>query len=731
MIPYPFTRLGPALLLILAPFTLTTHAGGPANPDATGDTRRLHAYLHHLSDDTFNGVIVGQNCGHATEIEQKYEDYIVELHRTTGKWVGMVGVDYEYMREFTPAELSRTNRYLIEHWRRGGLVTVNFTPTNPFHSTGNVYDHTGVDLGKLLDTNGALGRAWIDKLDRIAEGLEELRDAGVVVLWRPMQEMNGSHFWYGKRQPEEDYRRLWRHMYRYFTDRKNLDNLLWVFSPLGGGDTYAYPGHAYVDIAAGTSYNNDLLNWGYDKACSRYDSKPVGLGEFSTAVNKSHGTLDTRTYLRRIREKYPRMAYWVCWHSFGANNRHALVHNRHYRALLNDDGVLTIDKLDWRASPAPAPSPRPVDESGEEPASEEPVPSPAPQPDQPSSSSGAPVNLTAETVAPTRIVLLWDDRSSKEEGFYIERSVNGSAFERYDHTGRNTTRYTDIHLTAGERYRYRVYAYRGSSRTACSNIASPSGSYGDAVPAPSSPSTPEPKNDSPTSSGTQMIRNATFTAGMHEWTMYNFSGARSTQRVEDGALVIRVHSPGSDFWNIQLLQPGLHLEQGGRYEYVVRLRASRPRTVRMGVSRNSTPWSVYSGLTKVSVDTRWQRVGKVFTMESGTDTDARVEVDLGGEEGDVFIDGISLKPVRTGLGKAGIIRHEGSVAVALRVHEPMEVAVVLYALNGRRITTVFAGSLAAARHTLPIDARGLGAGTYLLSVRGAGTRRIQRVAIGR
>ena len=35
----------------------------------------------------------------------------------------------------------------------------------------------------------------------IADALLELQKAGVVVLWRPMQEMNGNWFWWGIASP--------------------------------------------------------------------------------------------------------------------------------------------------------------------------------------------------------------------------------------------------------------------------------------------------------------------------------------------------------------------------------------------------------------------------------------------------------------------------------------------------------------------------------------------------
>jgi len=131
----------------------------------------------------------------------------------TGKWVGILGVDYEYAKLFTPAELSQTNQVLIDYARAGGLITVTFTPQNPWvndefdlvanpgtwDGPAGSQNKTGIaqvtSLNDLIDPSKAVNAAWMRKLDRIAAALEELRDAGVIVLFRPMQEMNGNWFW--------------------------------------------------------------------------------------------------------------------------------------------------------------------------------------------------------------------------------------------------------------------------------------------------------------------------------------------------------------------------------------------------------------------------------------------------------------------------------------------------------------------------------------------------------
>ncbi len=313
----------------------------PVNSNASSDARAVLDYIDNLSASSFNGVIAGQNLGHGTEIHQKYNDYVVKLHEQSGKWLGLIGVDYEYMKEYSLAELKEVNAVLKEYWAAGGLITINFTAISPWNNS--VYDYSDRDLTQLVKSSGGhIYQKWKSKLDRIAAGLADLRDAGVVVLFRPMQEMSYNRFWYGKKGQDE-YRSVWRHMYDYFTNEKDLNNLLWVFSPLGGGDDYGYPGDSYVDIVAGTSYSGELTIPGYDKAKSY--NKPLGMGEWGFGINKSWGQNDSRHWLNRVKSDYPRIAFFVAWHNWGGSNQMSIVSNKNASQLMNSSGIITREDI--------------------------------------------------------------------------------------------------------------------------------------------------------------------------------------------------------------------------------------------------------------------------------------------------------------------------------------------------------------------------------------------------
>lgn len=333
-----------------------------AQGNKNDDAQKVLNYIDCLSGEIFNGVIIGQNLGHGPEIKTKYGQYIEQLYQETGKYVGMIGLDYEFINEYSVETLKESNQYLIDYWQKGGLVEINMTPKCPYVEGGNVFNSVGNDLEALIDSNTTrmcvrtgyedltVYDYWMGKLDRVADALAQLRDSGVVVLWRPMQEPNGDHsfsFWYSKAyNSKKEFIALYQHMHDYFTNEKNLDNLLWIYSPIGGGNEWGYAGDEYVDIVAGTTYSGDLTIWGYPQTF--YYNKPIGMGEYGHKIDESPGDFDMRKYIEKIRKNYPRLAFWISWHSWNANNQMAIIHNQHYDELMNDPGIITLDELAWK-----------------------------------------------------------------------------------------------------------------------------------------------------------------------------------------------------------------------------------------------------------------------------------------------------------------------------------------------------------------------------------------------
>jgi mannan endo-1,4-beta-mannosidase len=339
------------------------------NPNATPETQAVLTYLAEISKRNVPGFIIGQNCGHGSEISRyddnninSYNRLVRDLYGKTGKWVGLIGIDYGCHDNYTPGDLEAGNKVLIDYWNKGGLVQITWTAVSPFNTVNGI--PAVVDLELLLDPSSEYYNIWRSYLNNVAGGLQQLEDAGVVVLFRPMQEMNGSWMWYGQQTNNlrpDLYIAIWRDMFNYFTYEKKLDNLLWVYSPASALDdqyrsvapiTSCYPGDDYVDIVAGTQYTMNYSVVAY----STYQSlgKPIGAGEFGHAHSRfssNRGIHDLMTASEHMNSDYPGVSYICFWHSWlenGQNNHFALVDNARAREFMNDPLTITRDKIAWR-----------------------------------------------------------------------------------------------------------------------------------------------------------------------------------------------------------------------------------------------------------------------------------------------------------------------------------------------------------------------------------------------
>lgn len=334
-----------------------------SDQQASGDTRSILKYFYALSENSRMNVLIGQQIGHANEggksLAFNYSRYFDDLQSSTGKLPAVMGIDYGW--EILPDDYSDANRLPIAYWMQGGLVEISMSPSNPF-TGGGLRDLglAGHRYDEVLTTGTEANKRWLQDLDRVARGLQQLQDAGVSVLWRPLHEMNGDFFWWSfgeqGRASKEEYTKLWIHMFHYFTDEKKLHNLLWVYSPAasmwenGVKDTdYYYPGDAFVDIVGLDYYNNDtsqLNNHGnVDKLMKL--GKPFGLTEVGADSRRG---FDNVVFLDELKEHYPEIAYmlyWTGWSNFGVATKRAIIENKNPDSIMNDPAIITLDELNF------------------------------------------------------------------------------------------------------------------------------------------------------------------------------------------------------------------------------------------------------------------------------------------------------------------------------------------------------------------------------------------------
>jgi mannan endo-1,4-beta-mannosidase len=358
------------------------------NPNAHETTKAVLRYIAHLSENPSGGVLSGQSCGHTVNIYKPddimgYARMTEKLYQTTGQYPAIIALDYEHDKICKSDEISKANQVLIKYWNEGGLVAVGISPQNPWlNDESDLENNPGewtltrtdkltkeqlemINLNDLINPEKSVYRVWRRKLDRIAAGLKELQDAGVVVLFKPIQEMNGSWFWWGVLSHKDDpspYVNLYRDMYNYFTKEKGLNNIIWMFSPVNITSNYNnadirivpqmwnYPGDDYVDIIAPTAYNNSLDIAGYTDLIST--GKPLAMAEFGPDHKDNHGEFDNTKYIKKISSDYPGFAFWISWHDWsngdGTNTYMSLIGNKNTSELMQNSMVLTKEDVNWK-----------------------------------------------------------------------------------------------------------------------------------------------------------------------------------------------------------------------------------------------------------------------------------------------------------------------------------------------------------------------------------------------
>lgn len=310
----------------------------PANPHASVQTRAVLDYFASLESKAEKRLVSGQFTDFGNKGTLTLLDRVAKLN---GHYPALAGFDYV---DFPTGGLATKacNQQAIAHWRNGGLVTVGvhlYNPANP--KRGGLRDQ-GVKMTDLLEVGTATNKAWMEELDTLAAGLQELKDAGVVVLWRPFHEMNGGWFWWGA-QPPADFIKVWRHMFDYFTKTKHLDHLLWVYGPnhRDNADDY-YPGDDYADIVGLDAYTDEIDPEhikGY--AAVAKHPKPFGFTEYGPhGAENPPGDYDYRRFADGVKQHFPRTVFFMCW-----NEKWSLASNHHVRDLLEDPWTVNRDDL--------------------------------------------------------------------------------------------------------------------------------------------------------------------------------------------------------------------------------------------------------------------------------------------------------------------------------------------------------------------------------------------------
>ena len=143
-----------------------------------------------------------------------------------------------------------------------------------------------------------------------------------------------------------------------------------------------------------------------------------------------------------------------------------------------------------------------------------------------------------------------------------------------------------------------------------------------------------------------LILNGNFSSGANSWTFNNWNGS-GTGSVVDGEYQITVSTVSDNYYDIQVVQPGILLQQGKTYRLIYDAYASAPRVLNINIGMPEDPWttfltSIVAGESENNLTTSKQTFILDFTMQEATYDNSRVEFSAGTDAPIVYIDNVSL-----------------------------------------------------------------------------------------
>ncbi|WP_328325758.1 glycosyl hydrolase [Kribbella sp. NBC_00382] len=322
----------PALLAGILLVAGLTGAPAPAEALPPSSKQQVIDYLGSIGG---HNIVSGQ---HNKEPASSPGQYTQQVKDITGVYPGLWGGELM----FRPEDVANRQRVIDQakvEWANGSLVALTWHVCTPTSGSTCQFD-SGVktsitdDQFRQIVTDGtSLNTAWKRRLDEVVPYLEQLKTAGVPVLFRPLHEMNERWNWWGHRSGPNGGAKLFQITHDYLVG-KGLSNLIWVWNvqdnPEGNWASY-YPGSSYVDVVSLDAWYKSYPSSGdYQQIRSIAGSKPIAIAELGKMPNTS------------LLTGQPQWSYFMLWseHLRGNNTPDEV------RAAYNHPRVLNQGELD-------------------------------------------------------------------------------------------------------------------------------------------------------------------------------------------------------------------------------------------------------------------------------------------------------------------------------------------------------------------------------------------------
>ncbi len=221
--------------------------------------------LQNLKKLSQKGILFGHQDDLAYGNGWAYVEGNSDVKRVVGDYPAVYGWDLGHIElgdtlNLDGVPFNKMRQYAIEVYNRGGVNTFSWHGTSPYNRK-SAWDTTAT-IKHLLKEPKFMA-AYHKDLDQVASFLISLKDKNgntIPVIYRPLHELTGSWFWWGKRQTSpEDFITFWKLTVDYLKSKGV--NALYAYSTAETKTKEEflerYPGDSYVDIIGIDSYQTN------------------------------------------------------------------------------------------------------------------------------------------------------------------------------------------------------------------------------------------------------------------------------------------------------------------------------------------------------------------------------------------------------------------------------------------------------------------------------------------
>lgn len=235
------------LAAAIATMALAACATKQAEPEKTL-AQQLYERLDTLRQ---KGIMFGHQDDPFYGLTWEYDKDSSDVKNVCGDWPAVMGfelggIEMGDAKNLDSVPFTRMKEEIINHYQRGGIVTISWHPRNPVTTIdgggnagqkfpeGTAWDVTDSTVVKQILGEGAVHdkfQTWMQLLSDYLATLTTADGQRIPIVFRPWHENSGSWFWWGEKLcTVDEYKALWN-MLQDKLNADGFDNLLWAYSP--------------------------------------------------------------------------------------------------------------------------------------------------------------------------------------------------------------------------------------------------------------------------------------------------------------------------------------------------------------------------------------------------------------------------------------------------------------------------------------------------------------------